>query len=92
MAKKLYFGNLSWGTGDEELATAVSQYGQVISAYVVTDRNTGRSRGFGFAEVEDADAENIIQAMNGMELDGRPLTVNEARDREDRSSGFRSRR
>jgi len=90
VTKRLYFGNLSWSVDDAELSNAVSQYGRVVSARVITDRETGRSRGFGFVEVEDADAQNIIDSMNGLAWNGRPLTVNEAREREDR--GFRPRR
>lgn len=82
MTKRLYFGNLSWGVTDDDLANAVSQYGNVVSARVITDRETGRSRGFGFVEVEEADAQNVIDSLNGSEMDGRPLTVNEARERE----------
>ncbi len=84
MSKTLYFGNLSFDVGEAELGNAVSQYGRVVSARVVADRETGRSRGFGFVEVEDEDAQKIIDAMNGLELYGRQLTVNEARERQDR--------
>lgn len=87
MTKRLYFGNLSWDVTDEDLTTAVAQYGKVLSARVVTDRETGRSRGFGFVEVEDADSQTVIDAMNGINFRGRPLTVNEAREREQRG-GF----
>jgi RNA recognition motif-containing protein len=90
VTKRLYFGNLSWSVDDTELTNAVAQYGRVISARVVTDRETGRSRGFGFVEVEEDDAQTVIDSMNGLEWNGRPLTVNEAREREDR--GFRPRR
>jgi RNA recognition motif-containing protein len=72
---------------DADLTTAVTQYGKVLSARVVTDRETGRSRGFGFVEVEDADSQAVIDAMNGINFRGRPLTVNEAREREQRG-GF----
>jgi RNA recognition motif-containing protein len=87
VTKRLYFGNLSWDVTDAELTNAVAQYGTVISARVVTDRETGRSRGFGFVEVEEADAQKIIDAMNGMSWYGRNLTVNEAREREQRPYG-----
>ena len=87
MTKRLYFGNLSWDVTDADLTTAVTQYGKVLSARVVTDRETGRSRGFGFVEVEDADSQAVIDAMNGINFRGRPLTVNEAREREQRG-GF----
>ncbi|MGI6627008.1 MAG: RNA recognition motif domain-containing protein [Bacillota bacterium] len=84
MTKRLYFGNLSWDVTDEELTDAVSQYGNVVSARVVTDRETGRSRGFGFVEVQESDAQGVIEAMNGLTLNGRVLTVNEARERAER--------
>lgn len=82
MAARLYVGNLSYNTGDAELREAFSASGTVVSATVVTDRDTGRSRGFGFVEFgSSAEAQNAIQAMNGASLDGRALTVNEARER-----------
>ena len=79
MAKKLYIGNLSYGTTSDSLKDAFAQAGSVVSSNVITDRMTGRSRGFGFIEMEDADAEKAIEMWNGKELDGRKLTVNEAR-------------
>ncbi|MEW5952271.1 MAG: RNA-binding protein [Bacillota bacterium] len=84
MVRTLYVGNLPWATKAEDLTETFSQYGEVISSRVITDRETGRSRGFGFVEVSDEDAENIIAALNGKELDGRVITVNEARTRDDR--------
>jgi RNA recognition motif-containing protein len=82
MAKKLFVGNLSWNTRDDGLHDAFSQFGEIVEAKVITDRDTGRSRGFGFVTFEDEDAgEKAISAMNGAELDGRPLRVNEAQDR-----------
>jgi RNA recognition motif-containing protein len=84
MAKKLYIGNLSYNTTDESLRDAFSQAGAVVSATVIIDRMTGRSRGFGFVEMEDADAQSAIDMWNGKELDGRELVVNEARPLEDR--------
>ena len=86
MTKTLYIGNLSYSTTDEDLQTAFAQYGTVTSAKVVSDRMTGRSRGFGFVEMEDG-GEAAIEGMNGKELQGRVLTVNEARPRTDRPSG-----
>jgi RNA recognition motif-containing protein len=77
----LYVGNLPWSTTEDELAQAFSAHGEVVSARIITDRQSGRSRGFGFVEVNDADAERMIEAMNGAELDNRVLTVNEARPR-----------
>lgn len=81
LARTLYVGNLPWATTEEELVQFFSEHGEVLSARIITDRQTGRSRGFGFVEVEDADAERMISAMNGAELAGRVLTVNEARER-----------
>jgi len=82
MTKRLYVGNLSWDVNDEELTSVFSEHGKVVSARVITDRDTGRSRGFGFVEVEDADAQKIIDALNGANWYDRTLTVNEARERE----------
>lgn len=81
MTKTLYVGNLPWATTEEELVAAFSQYAQVVSARIITDRETGRSRGFGFVEVNEEDAENAINALNGTLLGGRPITVNEAQPR-----------
>ncbi len=81
MAKTLYVGNLPWATTEEELARAFAAHVKVLSCRIITDRQTGRSRGFGFVEVEDADAERAVAAMNGTTLEGRPLVVNEARPR-----------
>ena len=82
MSKKLYVGNLSWDTTDEGLREAFEAFGAVAEAKVITDRDTGRSRGFGFVTMnEDADADGAMQEMNGKDLDGRPLRVNEAHDR-----------
>ncbi|TSC67626.1 MAG: hypothetical protein G01um101472_354 [Parcubacteria group bacterium Gr01-1014_72] len=79
MAKKLYIGGLSYSTTDDGLRGAFEKAGPVVSANVITDRMTGRSRGFGFVEMEDADADKAIEMWNGVELDGRKITVNEAR-------------
>lgn len=80
--KTLYVGNLPWGTSAEELQQVFSRYGEVISSRIITDRETGRSRGFGFVEVADEAADQMIAALNGSELGGRTITVNEARERE----------
>ena len=86
MSKKLYVGNLSFDTTSDDLLAAFGQHGQVTSAQVVTDRDTGRSRGFAFVEMADG-AEAAIQAMNGAQLQGRTLTVNEAKPREGGGGG-----
>ncbi|MFO0917328.1 MAG: RNA-binding protein [Planctomycetaceae bacterium] len=86
MSKNLYVGNLSFSTTSDDLRTAFSQFGTVQSASVVMDRETGRSRGFGFVEMGDG-GEEAINAMNGADFQGRKLTVNEARPREERGGG-----
>ena len=88
MGTKLYVGNLAFGTDNNSLEQMFSSFGQVNSAMVVTDRDTGRSKGFGFVEFGDAQSANAaITAMNGKEVGGRALTVNEARPREERGGG-----
>ncbi|MFA7568213.1 MAG: RNA-binding protein [Alkalispirochaeta sp.] len=88
MAKTLYVGNLNFRTDEEGLRTAFSEFGNVTDSRIVMDRDTGRSRGFGFVEMEDDQAaETAIERMNGADLDGRPLRVNEAQPR---SEGGRS--
>ena len=82
MTRTLYVGNLPWSTSSEELADAFRAHGEVISSRIIIDKQTGRSRGFGFVEVADEDADKMIEAMNGAELGNRPLTVNEAKARE----------
>jgi RNA recognition motif-containing protein len=84
--KKLYVGNISFQTTSDELVQLFGQYGTVTSAQVVTDRETGRSRGFAFVEMSDG-ADEAIAAMNGALVGGRTLTVNEAKPREDRGGG-----
>ena len=82
---KIYVGNLSFRATDEDLRAAFEPYGEVVSARVINDRETGRSRGFGFVEMpDDAEAEAAIAALNGQENNGRTLTVNEAKPREPR--------
>ena len=85
MAYKLFIGSLAWATDDASLEAAFAPYGKIVSATVVKDRDSGRSKGFGFVEFEDeAEGKAAEAAMNGKELDGRPIVVNEARPREDR--------
>ncbi|MFO0800703.1 MAG: RNA-binding protein [Gemmataceae bacterium] len=86
MSKKLYVGNIAFQTTNEELAQVFGQFGTVTSAQVITDRETGRSRGFAFVEMADG-GEEAVNAMNGALLGGRTLTVNEAKPREDRGGG-----
>ncbi len=88
MGKKLYVGNLSYSIRDQDLQQAFGEYGAVASAKVMMDRETGRSKGFGFVEMgTDAEALAAIEGMNGQQLDGRALTVNEARPMEPRPAG-----
>jgi cold-inducible RNA-binding protein len=79
MSKKLYVGNLAFQTTEDELNGIFSQFGAVESVTIITDRDTGRSKGFGFVVMEDADADKAIEQLNGSQLGGRNLTVNEAR-------------
>ena len=92
MGNKLYVGNLPYSVRDGDLAQAFGQYGNVTSAKVMMERDTGRSKGFGFVEMgSDAEAQSAIQGMNGQALGGRNLVVNEARPleaRPPRSGGF----
>lgn len=83
MVRTLYVGNLPWATKAEDLIDAFSSYGEVISGRVISDRETGRSRGFGFVEVGDDDADRIIESMNGAEMNGRVITVNEAKPKQE---------
>src|SRR5438105_8677604 len=88
MGSKLYVGNLSYNTTGSDLEQLFSAHGQVASAEVIADRDTGRSKGFGFVEMgSDAEAQAAIAALNGQQHDGRTLTVNEAKPREQRSGG-----
>lgn len=83
--KKLFVGSLAWATNDDALAAHFASCGTVASAKVVTDRESGRSRGFGFVEFEnDAEADAAVEKLNNSDLDGRQITVNEARPREDK--------
>ncbi len=87
MAKRIYVGGLSYNTTSGELQDAFEAVGQVASAEVVTDRESGRSRGFGFVEMDDADADAAIAKLNGTDLDGRTISVSEAKERAPRSGG-----
>ncbi len=92
MGNKIYVGNLSFSTTEESLAEKFAAFGSVASAKVIKDRETGRSKGFGFVEMEsENDAMSAIEALNGKELEGRTITVSEARPQEprgDRGGGF----
>ena len=89
MENKLYVGNLAYSVRDESLHDAFSQFGTVSSAKVMMDRETGRSKGFGFVEMSSpAEAQAAMNAMNGQPLEGRAIVVNEARPREERPGGF----
>lgn len=82
---KIYVGNLPWSANDQELSELFGGFGDVQSAAVITDRETGRSRGFGFVEMSDSDAQKAIAELNGKDMGGRPLRVNEANERKQRS-------
>jgi len=85
MGNRLYVGNLNFKTDEEGLKSFFAQNGAVVSARIITDKETGRSRGFGFVEMEtDDEASNTIEQLDGQELDGRPLRINFARERQPR--------
>jgi cold-inducible RNA-binding protein len=84
VSKRIYVGNLSFQTTEHDLSTLFERIGRVESVNIITDRDTGRSKGFAFVEMSDADADKAIAQLNGTEVGGRTLTVNEARPREDR--------
>ena len=88
--KRIYVGNLPFSATEEEMNTLFGEYGEVSNVDIIVDRQTGRSRGFGFVEMaEDGAADSAIEALNGKDMDGRPLTVNEARPRTERRPGGR---
>jgi len=88
MGKKLYVGNLPYGVADGDLQRLFEPHGTVESAQVIMDRDTGRSKGFGFVEMgSDQEAQAAIAALNGQDMDGRPLTVNEARPKPEGGRG-----
>ncbi len=82
MVKTLYVGNIAWSTSEDDLQKAFAEHGEVIGCRIITERATGRSRGYGFVEVNEGDHEVMVEKMNGVELDGRRLVVNEAKPRE----------
>ena len=91
MASKLYVGGLAYSVTDKELEETFSEHGKVVSAVVIKDRDSGQSKGFGFVEMEDdASAKKAISALNGQEISGRSIIVNEARPQEDRRSSGNS--
>lgn len=90
MTKKIYVGNLPWSADDAALRDLFSRHGEVVSARVVTDRDTGRSRGFGFVEMPGEAADAAISGLNGANMDGRPLKVNQAEERAPRQQQRRS--
>ncbi len=82
MVKTFYVGNIPWSTTEDELQQFFSRYGEVLACRIITERATGRSKGYGFVEVKEEDAESILEQAKGMELEGRELVVNEAKPRE----------
>ncbi len=82
MQKTLYVGNIPWSTKESDLEEFFSQYGEIIECRIITERATGRSRGYGFVEVNEENMEEILEKTNGVELEGRKLVVNEAKPRE----------
>ncbi len=82
MIKTFYVGNIPWSTTEEELQQVFSQYGEIVACRIITEKTTGRSKGYGFVEVKEEDADRLQENTNGMELEGRQLVVNEAKPRE----------
>lgn len=89
MSQRVYVGNPSWDLGEPASRSLFAEYGSVTDCHLVADRGTGHSRRFAFVEMESGEAARAIAGLNGREVDGRALTVNEARPREDRSGGGR---
>lgn len=87
MPKRIYIGNLPFSATEDEVRELFAKHGEVVSVNLIMDRETGRIRGFGFVEMDDADAAAAISALDGTDMDGRNLRVNEARPREDRGGG-----
>lgn len=93
MSKKIYIGNLTWDSTADDLLALFQPFGEIVRTQVITDRDTGRSRGFGFVEMRhDADAQRAIETLNATDYRGRALTVNEARARASRAHGEESAR
>ena len=88
MSKSIYVGNLPWSATEDQVRNLFSAYGTVNSVNLVSDRETGRARGFGFVEMDDAGAASAIQALNGSDMDGRSLKVNEAQPRAPRQPRY----
>ena len=87
MSKRIFVGNLPFRASEDEVRELFESYGTVHSVALITDRETGRPRGFGFVEMDDQDAESAIEALNDTEMDGRNLQINEARERKPRGGG-----
>lgn len=88
MSKSIYVGNLPWSATEEEVRDLFAQHGNVLNVKLVNDRDTGRARGFGFVEMEDADADGAIEALNNFSFGGRTLRVNEAKPRAPRQNRY----
>ncbi|MDR1856222.1 MAG: RNA-binding protein [Desulfovibrio sp.] len=88
MSKSIYVGNLPWSATEEEVQNLFAEHGNVISVKLVSDRDTGRARGFGFVEMEDAEADSAIEALDNFSFGGRALRVNEAKPRAPRPSRY----
>lgn len=89
MAKTLYVGNLPWSSTEDDVRVCMEEIGPVHACRLVIDRETGRSRGFAFVDMDDGDAQRVIDELDGTDFDGRPLRINEARPREGGSGGGR---
>ena len=87
MQARLFIGNLGWNVTDTDLAQLASAHGEVLDSKVIVDRDTGRSRGFGFVTIETDNVQEVIQALDGQEVDGRAIRVNEAEERPQRDRG-----
>lgn len=87
MQTRLFIGNLSWNTTDADLSDLAAAHGEVVDAKVITDRDTGRSRGFGFVTIETENAAEVIRALDGQDIDGRAIRVNQAEDKPQRERG-----